>query len=50
HDRVGYGTWRISDAPPPPPPPPSNRFDGVVSDGEYTNNTTFDADRFELHW
>jgi len=50
HTRVGYGTWRISDTPPPPPPPPSDRFDGIISGGEYANNTTFDTDRFELHW
>jgi len=50
HTRVGYGTWRVSEQAPPPPPPPSDRLDGVISDGEYLNNTSFDSGAFELHW
>ncbi len=50
----GSFTWNLSNAtPPPPPPPPSpheSAFDGIISAGEYTNLTSYDSGKFELHW
>ncbi|NIU50883.1 MAG: hypothetical protein GWN74_17760, partial [Thermoplasmata archaeon] len=50
HTRRGSGIWRIAGAPPPPPPPPASELDGVISAGEYGNNTSWDGGSFELHW
>jgi len=51
----GSFTWNLSKtAPPPPPPPPppphKSAFDGIISAGEYTNFTSYDSGKFELHW
>ncbi|MCU0799167.1 MAG: hypothetical protein MUC62_05790 [Candidatus Thermoplasmatota archaeon] len=50
----GSFTWNLSNAtsPPPPPPPPPHKsaFDGIISAGEYTNYTSFDSGKVELHW
>jgi len=49
HDDAEYSTMTF-DGTPPPPPPVSTEFDGVVSDGEYANTTSFDGGNFQLYW
>ncbi|MFW3146937.1 MAG: DOMON domain-containing protein, partial [Thermoplasmatota archaeon] len=49
HDDAGYSTITM-DGTPPPPPPVSSEFDGVITDGEYSNSTTFDGGNFQLFW
>ncbi|MBN1390759.1 MAG: hypothetical protein JXA22_08980 [Candidatus Thermoplasmatota archaeon] len=49
HDDAEYTTITL-DGTPPPPPPVSDEFDGVITDGEYSNSTTFDGGNFQLFW
>ncbi|MCK5772387.1 MAG: hypothetical protein KAH57_01230, partial [Thermoplasmata archaeon] len=54
HTRRGTIMWNLSNATVPPPPPPPqphfSDFDGVISEGEYSDSKMFDSDRFELYW
>ncbi len=49
HDDADFDTIMM-DGTPPPPPPASDELDGIITDGEYTNSTSYDSGNFLLYW